>query len=89
MQRCFGNNKEEEEEGKGAATVKGHSVLQLDVQALRGYNKKVTTGRPLWKPPHLTQYFVKCTVSCNWTAFFTSFNFSKHAQTYIIAASDM
>lgn len=66
------------------------SVLQLDVQALRGSNKKVTTGPPLWKPPHLTQYFVQCTISCNGTAVFTSFElpFSKHTHTYIVTDSD-
>lgn len=38
----------EEERGVGAASVKGHSVLQLNEQALRGTNKIVTTDPPLW-----------------------------------------
>lgn len=32
----------------GAASVKGHCVLQLDEQALRGTNKIVIAGPPLW-----------------------------------------
>lgn len=34
--------------GTGAASVKGHSVLQLDEHALRGTNKIVTAGPSLW-----------------------------------------
>lgn len=34
--------------GTGTASVKGHGVLQLDEQALRGTNKIVTAGPPLW-----------------------------------------
>lgn len=58
--------------GTRAASVKGHGVLQLDEQALRGTNKIVTAAPPVWQPPHLTLYFVKWTISYNWTAIFTS-----------------
>lgn len=68
--RCCRNK----EEGRGgrAASVKGHGVLQLDEQALRGTNKIVTAAPPVWQLPHLTLYFVKWTISYNWTAIFTS-----------------
>lgn len=56
-----GECKEEmkKQQGRGGASpVKGHCVLQLDEQALRGTNKILTAGPSLWLPPHLTLYFV-------------------------------
>lgn len=74
--RCMELKKQQGEEGGwgrgGSAYVKGHSVLQLDKQALRGTNKIITANPPLWWPPHLTLYFVKWTIRCKRTTIFTS-----------------
>lgn len=48
MRRYSRDNKEKRRRATGAASVKGHHVLQLDVQALRVTNKIVTAGPPLW-----------------------------------------